>query len=127
MGKMGRTAGPPKKEDAAYWRGYGAAMQGLSRLAAGEGQLDPNKRESFRLGHAAGRKARDGVPAAQAAQVKAKDGRPVRSTLWKAGYGAGVRGEGLGNLLWQVDRPLDKADLEDGYAVGRRKFVRQKA
>lgn len=127
MGKLGKTAGPPKALDAMYWKGYGAAMQGLSRLAAGEGQLDPNKRESFRLGHAAGRRARDGVPAQRAAQATRKDGLPVRSTLWKAGYGAGVRGEELGDLLWQHGRPLDRADLQAGWETGRRKFLRGSA
>lgn len=127
MGKDGRTAGPAKRKTITYWRAFEAGLEGHSLLGATGGPPTPEAAEDTRLGYAAGSKIRGELRAARQRPSSAPSGTlPPRSAVWRAGYGAGVRGEEIGDLLWQQDDPASKAELQDGYLVGRRKFLRQK-
>lgn len=107
-----------KRKPLAYWRGFEAGLEGWPLLGVPGQTGGPEKAADVERGYREGVRIRDALRGVQRATAPKQDTRPTRSSTWKAGYGAAMRGETLGDLLWQQDRPAERAELEAGYAVG---------
>jgi len=106
-----------RKKTLAYWRGFEAGLEGWSLLGL-VGSVDrPEKDAEMRRGYAAGVTIRDALAGRVGAQ-----GRPQReapkSATWRAGYGAGKRGEPLDRPTWAAERPGEWAEMREGHAEG---------